>query len=115
MEIQNFSPLIGEIENHENWVTPEGPAKDIDVWRAFLLDRQLDHFQRFYGNRNPITQAQTIHLLNSDEEYRDRVTEEERAGLRRIRSALENISEKIMEGGGKVPPSVLLFLDEEPK
>jgi hypothetical protein len=114
MEIMKISPLTGEIDKPEDWTTLGKPAKDIDIWWAFLLYRQLDHFRSFYGNRNPITEAQMIYLLNGDEKYRDRVTEEERAGLRRIRSALKNISDKIIDGGGKVPPSVLLFLDEEP-
>jgi hypothetical protein len=96
MAIKRFAFMWGDIENPEKWKVAgrpgEGPnklAEDQDIIRSFLLRRHIDALYDFYGHDTPINAFMELDRLDLDKEFHDKVTEKERAGLKRIREAIK--------------------------
>lgn len=95
MAIKRFAFMWGDIKNPEQWKVASRPgepnrlAGDQDIVRSFLLRRHIDNLYDFYGHDTPINAFMELNRLDLDEEFHDKVTEEERAGLKRIREAIK--------------------------
>jgi hypothetical protein len=88
MGISIFSPVEGRIWD-ERWIsTRPGGATDLDISRSFNTYNHVKRMYNFLGLKNPIIDFDNLERLERDPDFRDRLTEEERRGIDRIRQVI---------------------------
>jgi hypothetical protein len=105
LELLDFRAIYGELDNPDGWKVPNKPGEvepnrlieDQDIWRAFFLGKHIDGLLDFYGRENPFSNLALIMKMDADKDLHDRVTEGERKGLERVKLALKNVSDEILE------------------
>ena len=95
ISIRGFSPIEGRI-HEERWIGFRGEVTDLDIWRSYNVYQHLMRVFDYFGHRNPFWD--NYHLLEGmvkDEEFKDRVSPEERKGMERIQKAIRAYQPKI--------------------
>ena len=107
ISIRGFSPIEGRI-HEERWIGFRGEVADLDIWRSYNVYQHLMRVFDYFGHRNPFWD--NYHLLEGmvkDEEFKDRVSPEERKGMERIQKAIRAYQPKIratVGGSHDIPP-----------
>lgn len=87
MSTLNFSPVDGRIWD-ERWISSKpGGATDLDISRSYYTYEHVKEMYDFLGHRNPVIDFDHLNPLENDPDFRDKITEEERRGIERIRRA----------------------------
>ena len=88
MNALSFSPVDGRIWD-ERWISSQpGGATDLDISRSYYTYEYVKEMYDFLGRRNPVIDFDNLERLERDPEFRDKVTQEERRGIERIRRAI---------------------------
>ena len=96
MDIREFRPVVGDPIHPEQWAVPDPkrnkklPATDLDIMRAWLLGSCLQIMSYNYeipSSPNPVGAAMSFSRMLSDPNLRDRITEDEKKAVERVRKA----------------------------
>jgi hypothetical protein len=110
MKVLNFYPIIGEIGKPEDRKaiidtnvsklelrtlekahSTSKPVEDEDIWRILILSDLFDELNHFFGNSNPVVEAdQLSRLAEEHPKFHTRLTADELRGIKRLDLAWEN-------------------------
>jgi hypothetical protein len=106
MEVLNFHPIIGKIDDPEGWEVVldstnwlearfsnhaggiSRPVENSDIERTGMLVPFFEEFKLFFGDNNPVVEASQLEELLDDPKLRNRITEGEWRGIKRINLAM---------------------------
>lgn len=108
LSIRNFSPIDGRIHD-EHWLGYRGEVNDLDIWRSYNVYKHLLKLYDHFGHRNPFwDNYHLLEVMAKDEEFKYRITPEERRGMERIERAKKSFSDRDPSPVHEVVPSVLV-------
>lgn len=127
MDVLNFHPIVGEIGKPEEWEAIidarttksemwdrfsicSRPVEDRDITRTLILADVFAELNLFFGNKNPVVEAILLEKLEDDPKLRDRLTEGERRGIKRINEAER--ADTVAFFGGKLDLTKLKDADD---
>lgn len=106
MEVLNYHPIVGKIDDPDNWEVVidssnwiesrfehnrdriSRPVTNSDIERAGMLVPFFEEFKLFFGNNNPVVEASQLAELLDDPKLRSRITKGEWKGIDRINAAM---------------------------
>ncbi len=98
--IRKFYPIEGEAKKPDDWqvVVDENikrPAVNSDIIRASLLGYYIDNLESFHGRHNPVSIVDSLEKMDANPHFHDRVTEDERKAIKRLKQAREEFYREI--------------------
>ena len=91
MDCLGFSPIIGEFERPEEWqvVIDENnqrPVENLDILRSLITADNITPLK--WISDGPVSKFRFLLQMDEDPEFHDRVTDDERRGIKRVVEAL---------------------------
>jgi hypothetical protein len=96
---RQFYPIEGKAETSDEWqiVIDENikqPAKNSDIIRSALLGYYISDLKYSLGSDNPIGKVEFLERLDKDPDFHDRITDEERKAINRLKQARKEFYEE---------------------
>jgi hypothetical protein len=130
LAIKEFRSIYGDFRAPANWGATDTcgdsrpyrcdpkslqPAKDIDISRSLALAAHIEKLQGFLGANNPITQYALTEQLVADPRFDTHITEGDRAGLARVRQAIERCPAGYTTSPKKIDLNQMVNIEQPPK
>jgi len=65
------------------------PAENWDIIGSMLVGELIESLEQSRGKYNPAIKAASLAILDSDPRFKDRITEGERKGIKRLQEAID--------------------------
>ena len=99
LNIKGFRPIEGKEDKPDEWKAVidkdnKELATDLDIARSYVLKDTLDTLKGLYGKENPMGIVGLLWGLDDHKEFKDRVTDDERRAINKVRAALTKYLEE---------------------